>query len=269
MRTISTPMSILQRAKEYAESNGIDMEMIARGCDIRFSREGIAVKENETETLEFLKQTSWRLEKKLLKSTGVQYLCPVEALAEMRRTWPATFLIGRQENFLTLFRWASGSVIKRLEVQHLLQQAATGVGLPADRFLSRSCALVAQRLCIKPPWTLSWSRRWGDGFRLQCTDTLRGWRRRGSSIQKDGRRQDQVCQLRRFEKVWAGRGNIATQAMYRWRSKGPKLSNSTCANPPLQKGVHALHRWHTKVYIYNCYQRKLGGEKNFRVTGDF
>ena len=55
MRTISTPMSILQRAKEYAESNGIDMETMARGCDIRFSREGIAVEENETETLEFRK----------------------------------------------------------------------------------------------------------------------------------------------------------------------------------------------------------------------
>lgn len=37
-----------------------------------------------------------------------------------------------------LFRWANGSVLKRVEVQSLLQQAAGGVGLPPDRFMSHS-----------------------------------------------------------------------------------------------------------------------------------
>ena len=36
------------------------------------------------------------------------------------------------------FRWAAGGVLRRLEVQHFLQSAADGAGLPKDRFLSHS-----------------------------------------------------------------------------------------------------------------------------------
>ena len=52
--------------------------------------------------------------------------------------WPLRFLPNHPEGLLPLFRWASGAVIKRMEVQHLLQQAARGVGLPEERFLSHS-----------------------------------------------------------------------------------------------------------------------------------
>eukprot|EP00435_Cladocopium_sp_Y103_P028921 s3298_g7.t1 len=90
------------RAKEFADSNGVDEEMIVRGCDVRLA------------------------------------LCPVEAMDRMRKSWPLRFEEGHSESVKPLFRWASGRVLKRIEVQHLLQRAAGGVGLPPGRFLSHS-----------------------------------------------------------------------------------------------------------------------------------
>ena len=37
-----------------------------------------------------------------------------------------------------LFRWSAGQSLKRTEVQSFLQQAARGVGLPPERFMSHS-----------------------------------------------------------------------------------------------------------------------------------
>lgn len=139
---ISTAWFYMLRAKEYAESNGVDLDMIVRGCDVRLARQGVAVEEGETEVnLQFRKTKTDQLafgDNKTLQATGVPYLCPVEALGRMRKSWPDRFRQGHPESLLPLFRWASGGVVRRLEVQHLLQRAAVAVGLPGDRFLSHS-----------------------------------------------------------------------------------------------------------------------------------
>ena len=77
-------------------------------------------------------------EQKLLRATGIHRLCPVEALVRMKQVWPARFALKSMEGSKPLFRWASGKVLKRVEIQHLLQKVAKGVGLPPDRFLSHS-----------------------------------------------------------------------------------------------------------------------------------
>ena len=64
-------------------------------------------------------------------------MCVVTALAELREAAPRRFGNG-PESHLPLFRWASGQVLRRLEVQNLLQRAAKEVELPAERFQSHS-----------------------------------------------------------------------------------------------------------------------------------
>eukprot|EP00435_Cladocopium_sp_Y103_P045096 s974_g12.t2 len=139
---ISTAWFYMLRAKEYAESNGIDYDMIVRGCDVRLMRNGVTVPADETEvSLQFRKTKTDQLafgDVKTLRATQVAYLCPVEALSRMRKVWPDRFRQGHPEGLLPLFRWASGGVVRRLEIQLLLQKAATAVGLPGDRFMSHS-----------------------------------------------------------------------------------------------------------------------------------
>jgi hypothetical protein len=58
-------------------------------------------------------------------------------MEELRKVAPRRF-DGGPESHLPLFRWASGQVLKRVEVQAILQRAAKEVGLPAERFQSHS-----------------------------------------------------------------------------------------------------------------------------------
>ena len=139
---LSTAWFFMLRAKEFAESNGVDSQMIVRGCDLRFSKEGVATaKEAEEVTLRFRKTKADQLafgDSKTLSATGRTFLCPVKALERMKAVWPLRFQTGHAESQLPLFRWSSGAVLKRTEIQLFLQKSAEGVGLPADRFLSHS-----------------------------------------------------------------------------------------------------------------------------------
>ena len=130
------------RAKEFADSNGVDCDIILRGCDLRFAAEGQTCNDAPQEvTLRFRKTKTDQVsfgESKTLQAIHKKYLCPVEALSRMKSIWPLRFQVGHGENEKPLFRWSSGAVIQRLEVQHLLQKAAEGVDLPADRFMSDS-----------------------------------------------------------------------------------------------------------------------------------
>ena len=139
---LTTAWFFMLRAKEFAESNGIDQEMIVRGCDFRFATGGVTA-ENDAEeiTLRFRKTKADQLafgDCKTLGATGRKHLCPVKALQQMKKVWPLRFQPGHAESQLPLFRWSSGAVLKRTEIQLLLQKAAEGVGLPAERFLSHS-----------------------------------------------------------------------------------------------------------------------------------
>ena len=131
------------RAKEFGESNGVDESMITRGCDIRLSHQGVAkpVGEATEISLFFRKTKNDQLafgDTKTLQATGRKHLCPVEALDRMRQVWTMRFLPGHAESTKPLFRWSNGQVIKRIEIQHFLQEAAVGVGLPPGRFMSHS-----------------------------------------------------------------------------------------------------------------------------------
>lgn len=65
------------------------------------------------------------------------------------------FLKDHSEGILPLFRWAAGPVVKRLEIQQLLQRAAAGVGLPPDRFLTHSLRITTwARIAAKMCWVL-------------------------------------------------------------------------------------------------------------------
>lgn len=140
MGALETAWFYMLRAKEFAGSGGVDYDMIVR---VRFSAEGqIAAWGKATEvTLQFRKTKADQLcfgDVKLLKATGKRHLCPVEALERVRMMWPQRFTEGHGEAKKPLFRWASGRVLTRLEIQVLLQKAAAGVGLPPSRFMSHS-----------------------------------------------------------------------------------------------------------------------------------
>eukprot|EP00435_Cladocopium_sp_Y103_P040792 s583_g11.t1 len=137
---VSTAWFFMLRAKEFCDSSGVDMEMIVRGQDVQLGIKGKAVEKDAQEvTLQFRKtkadQESFGTCKTMLK-TSVEDVCVVTALEKLREVTPRRFK--GPEQHLPLFRWASGQVLRRLEVQHVLQQSAKAVGLPAERFQSHS-----------------------------------------------------------------------------------------------------------------------------------
>ena len=130
------------RAKEFADSSGVDPDMIVRGVDVSLTTEGQQVAKNqevEEMTLQFRKtkadQSAFGTCKTMLR-TNVEHVCVVQAMVEFKEVAPRRF--EGSEALLPLFRWASGGVLKRLEIQNILQKSAKAVGLPADRFQSHS-----------------------------------------------------------------------------------------------------------------------------------
>ena len=130
------------RAKEFADSSGVDPDMIVRGVDVSLTTEGQQVAKNqevEEMTLQFRKtkadQSAFGTCKTMLR-TNVEHVCVVQAMVEFKEVAPRR--CEGSEALLPLFRWASGGVLKRLEIQNILQKSAKAVGLPADRFQSHS-----------------------------------------------------------------------------------------------------------------------------------
>ena len=143
MASLITAWFFMLRAKEYCDSNGLDEEMVLRGADLRFTTNGIVDENQEPNeiAMQFRKTKSDQLafgESKTLRATGKKHLCPVEALMRMRCKWPTRFQKGHSDSLKPLFRWSAGQSLKRTEVQSFLQQAARGVGLPPERFMSHS-----------------------------------------------------------------------------------------------------------------------------------
>ena len=138
---LTTAWFFMLRAREFADSSGVDMEMILRGEDVQLTKKGQPVDEDPDEvTIQFRKtkadQEAFGACRTMLK-TEVEYVCVVSALNELRKVAPRRFGKG-PEAHLPLFRWASGVVLRRLEIQNVLQKAAKAVGLPAERFQSHS-----------------------------------------------------------------------------------------------------------------------------------
>ena len=137
-----TAWFFMMRAKEYCDSSGVDEEMILRGQDVVLTARGQEAKEGfpvEEATIQFRKtkadQEAFGTCKTMLR-TEVQHVCVVNALEKLFEAAPRRFR--GPEAHLPLFRWATGGVLKRLEVQNILQKAARATGLPAERFQSHS-----------------------------------------------------------------------------------------------------------------------------------
>ena len=135
-----TAWFFMLRAREYCDSSGVDEEMILRGQDVQLSRrEGQGEGEAEELTIQFRKtkadQEAFGTCKTML-ATGVQGVCVVEAMKKLAEVTPRRFQGAEAQR--PLFRWASGQVLRRLEVQNILQRSARAVGLPAERFQSHS-----------------------------------------------------------------------------------------------------------------------------------
>ena len=94
---INVAWFFMLRAKEYADSGGVDLSMIVRGCDLKLTYDGEKVgvweKANEL-SLQFRKtkadQQSFG-ESKTVASTGVEGLCPVMAVQGLRQVAPQRF----------------------------------------------------------------------------------------------------------------------------------------------------------------------------------
>ena len=133
-----TAWFFMLRAKEYCDSNGIDEGMILRGTDLKFVEEdgegivGVTLQFRKTKT----DQDAFGTCKTMYKS-GVDDVCVVSALQTFREMAPQRFGQGC-EALRPLFRWSGGQVLKRSQVQNVLQRAATAVGLPPERFRSHS-----------------------------------------------------------------------------------------------------------------------------------
>ena len=137
-----TAWFFMMRAKEYSDSSGADEEMILRGQDVVLTTQGQEAKEGqavEEVTIQFRKtkadQEAFGTCKTMLR-TEIPYVCVVSALEKLFEAAPRRFR--GPEAHLPLFRWATGSVLKRLEVQNILQKAARATGLPAERLQSHS-----------------------------------------------------------------------------------------------------------------------------------
>ena len=137
-----TAWFFMLRAKEFSDSSGVDVEMILRGQDVQIGKR--QPKEGDTEgpeevTIQFRKtkadQEAFGTCKTML-ATGVKHVCVVEAMKKFQEAAPRRF--DGPEAHQPLFRWASGQVLRRLEVQNILQKSAKAVGLPAERFQSHS-----------------------------------------------------------------------------------------------------------------------------------
>ncbi|CAE7150879.1 unnamed protein product [Symbiodinium necroappetens] len=129
------------RAKEYCESNGIDYGMILRGTDLKFldgpdhgDQLGVTRQFRKTKTDQEAYGTC-----KTMYESDISGICVVTALLEYRSIAPQRFDKGSESEALQpLFRWSGGQMLKRTQVQDLLQRAARGIGLPPERFRSHS-----------------------------------------------------------------------------------------------------------------------------------
>ena len=137
---VQTAWFFMLRARRYGDSNGVDLMMIVRGADLRFvfSEGSDAVIIGVT--LQFWKtkvdQEAFG-ERKTFYVSGVPEVCVVTAIRRLRAVAPQRFASGC-EALKPFFRWSNGQVLKRTQVQNVLQKAAVACGLPAGRFMSHS-----------------------------------------------------------------------------------------------------------------------------------
>ncbi|CAE7036810.1 unnamed protein product [Symbiodinium sp. CCMP2592] len=128
LAALNTAWFFMLRAKEYCESNGVDYAMIMRGVDLKIECDE---KGEAFVTLQFRKT---KTDQEAFGTCKTMYASGPATLPGIA---PQRFGHGG-EALKPLFRWANGQMLKRTQVQYVLQQAAAGVGLPPGRFMSHS-----------------------------------------------------------------------------------------------------------------------------------
>ena len=131
------------RASEYLCSGRPDYDKVARGLDmaLRWSQQrrerwperlDVQFRKTKTDQLAFgCARTHYRVD-----GAG-QAICVVRAMRELRRAFPEHF-DGGGEAWRPVFRWAAAGLVRREEIQKILEAAAEAVGLPRSRFRSHS-----------------------------------------------------------------------------------------------------------------------------------
>ena len=137
----ATAYFFMPRPGEVVSSGGVDAERILRGRDVALlDAEG---KEDRGPVERFdLTFRKTKTDQEAFGATRSHYqtggsLCPVEAMKGLKAWFPERFGKGR-EAYLPVFRWSSGAVMTREELQEPLGAAAKAVGLPAERFTAHS-----------------------------------------------------------------------------------------------------------------------------------
>ena len=159
-----TAWFFMMRASEFCDSNGVNLDNVLRGLDVKLARDDEPVGVGQaTEVTVQLRKTKADQEAfgscKTMAKTGVAHLCPVEALDNYRKVCPGRFQ--GAEAHKPLFRWGNGAALKRIEVQYLLQKAAGAVGLPPDRFLSHSLRIGGARALFQASADIALVKRMG------------------------------------------------------------------------------------------------------------
>ena len=129
----------LCRAGEYVKRGLLDAEKVLRGIDVRLSaqdgvwRADVQFRKTKADQQAFgCVRTHYEV-----KDKAAGGVCVVEALRMMQAWRPERFECGREAHE-PLFRKLDGKLVKREELQDVLQRAAKAVGLPEARFKSHS-----------------------------------------------------------------------------------------------------------------------------------
>ncbi|CAE7882689.1 unnamed protein product [Symbiodinium necroappetens] len=136
LTALNTAWFFMLRAKEYCKSNGMDYGMVLRGANLSSARTDL----EDYATLQFRKtktdQEAFGRARPCIGLVLQDYVWPPR-FGHFVAVAPQRFGAG-PEALKPLFRWANSQMLRRTQVQHLLQRAAAGVGLPPERFMSHS-----------------------------------------------------------------------------------------------------------------------------------
>ena len=131
-----TAWFFMMRASEFCDSSGLNLEGVLRGVDVKLTKDGEPAEFGcaDEVTVQFQKTKADQEAFGSCKAMG--FPMPGQSHGLYRIVCPDRFQGMDAER--PLFVWGNGSMLRRTEVQFLLQKAAKAEGLPSERFLSHS-----------------------------------------------------------------------------------------------------------------------------------
>ena len=211
---VQTAWFFMLRAKEYCDSNGVDLMMILRGADLKFVFSEGAEPVIIGVTLQFRKtkvdQEAFG-ECKTFYVSGVPEVCVVTALKKLQAVAPQRFSSGC-EALKPLFRWSSGQVLKRTQVAERAPEGCRGLWTPSRKV--HVPLLVGRQLCSRPPARSSSSSGREGGRRRLCSATCTMARWPSVTVPRRWPRSSRRSTTRKGQGVWGwGRKGHRTSRM--------------------------------------------------------